>query len=225
MFRRSSFLSRPYWPLHLVLVEPKRLLFGSVYFISFIIPVDDNYMYSFFRSYTTSFMQIAISISNQTPLIVAFPCVCMWFLTFFTSLLRIHKNWDVCKFNCLSLTESWEELSISERNRNWTGGKVEICISKVKEEVFFVMQSQHRRSVVQKLLIDFCQQVFWGIIIFFLPTLYDQNARLCFFFSWDCIVDGTRLVWKGKENHPTNWHYLLNYSQQYWRIFWLLLAK
>ena len=123
----------------------------------------------------------------------------MWFLTFFFSLLRSYKTWDVCEFNCLSLTESWEELSISERNRNWTGGKVEICISKVKEEVFFVMQSQHRRSVVQKLLIDFCQQVFWGIIIFFLPTLYDQNARLCFFFSWDCIVDGTRLVWKGKE--------------------------
>ena len=147
-------------------------------------------------------MQIAISISHQTPLIVAFPCVCMWFLTFFTSLLRIHKNWDVCKFNCLSLTESWEELSISERHRNWTGGKVEIYISKVKEEVWFVMQSQRRRSVVQTLLIDFRQQVFLGIVIFFLPTLYDQNARLCIFFfrrlySWWNLVS-----LKGNEKSP-----------------------
>ena len=64
----------------------------------------------------------------------------------------------------------------------------------MKEEVWFVMQSQRRRSVVQTLLIDFRQQVFLGIVIFFLPTLYDQNARLCIFFSGDFIVDGTWLV-------------------------------
>ena len=58
-FKTSDQFSRPYWPLHLVVLEPKRLFFGSVYFISFIIPVDDNY--SFFRSYTTSFMQIAMA--------------------------------------------------------------------------------------------------------------------------------------------------------------------
>ena len=30
VFRRSSFLSRPHWPLLLVLLEPKRLFVGTV---------------------------------------------------------------------------------------------------------------------------------------------------------------------------------------------------
>ena len=42
MFERSSFLSRPHCPLLLVLFGPKRLFVETVYFISFIIHVDDN---------------------------------------------------------------------------------------------------------------------------------------------------------------------------------------
>ena len=117
----------------------------------------------------------------------------------------------VPEFNCLSLKRILRRTE-HQQSKSKLNRKVEIGISTVKEEVWFVMQSDHWRSAVQTLLIDSCQEILFGNNHLF-PTRFVRSKCLLLFFFVGRFSWWNQISLTGKrKNHSTNWHYKITLS-------------